>query len=119
MEMPMPTKQKCEKCGVVLATFGTSALCPKCLLREAVSLGIDLTPQPATTRLGTGTVAGASSATEKPGDRIDHYRLLQPIGEGGMGIVYLADQESPFRRRVALKIIKLGMDTKAVIARFE
>jgi len=56
---------------------------------------------------------------EKPGDRIGRYKLLQQIGEGGCGVVYLAEQEEPVRRRVALKIIKPGMDTKSVIARFE
>src|SRR6267143_1774639 len=53
--------------------------------------------------------------TEKPGDRIGHYKLLQQIGEGGCGVVYMAEQEEPVRRRVALKIIKPGMDTKQVI----
>ncbi len=57
--------------------------------------------------------------SEKPGDRIGPYKLLQKIGEGGCGIVYMAEQEEPIRRRVALKIIKLGMDTKQVVARFE
>src|SRR5262249_18597486 len=57
--------------------------------------------------------------TEKAGDRIGHYKLLQQIGEGGCGVVYMAEQEEPVRRRVALKILKLGMDTKQVIARFE
>ena len=57
--------------------------------------------------------------TEKPGDKISHYKLLQQIGEGGCGVVYMAEQEQPVRRRVALKVIKLGMDTKQVIARFE
>src|ERR1051326_6278819 len=57
--------------------------------------------------------------TEKPGDRIGRYKLLQRIGEGGCGVVYMAEQAEPVRRRVALKIIKLGMDTKSVIARFE
>src|SRR5712672_191646 len=58
-------------------------------------------------------------AGEKPGGRIGHYKLLQQIGEGGCGVVYMAEQEAPVRRRVALKIIKPGMDTKNVIARFE
>jgi len=57
--------------------------------------------------------------TEKPGDCIGRYKLLQQIGEGGCGVVYMAEQEEPVRRRVALKVIKLGMDTKQVIARFE
>ena len=56
---------------------------------------------------------------ENPGTHIGPYKLLQEIGEGGMGIVYMADQEKPVRRRVALKIIKPGMDTGLVIARFE
>ena len=56
---------------------------------------------------------------EEPGDRIGRYKLLQQIGEGGCGVVYMAEQEEPVRRRVALKVIKLGMDTKEVIARFE
>jgi serine/threonine protein kinase len=57
--------------------------------------------------------------TEKPGDKIGHYKLLEQIGEGGCGVVYMAEQEAPLRRRVALKVIKLGMDTRQVVARFE
>jgi len=56
---------------------------------------------------------------EGPGTRIGPYKLLQQIGEGGMGVVYMAEQEQPVRRRVALKIIKPGMDSAQVIARFE
>ena len=62
---------------------------------------------------------GSPPLTEKSGDRIGRYRLLQQIGEGGCGVVYMAEQEEPVRRRVALKVIKLGMDTKSVIVRFE
>src|SRR5262249_38301280 len=57
--------------------------------------------------------------SERPGSRIGPYKLLQQIGEGGMGVVYLAEQETPVRRQLALKIIKPGMDTDQVIARFE
>jgi serine/threonine protein kinase/tetratricopeptide (TPR) repeat protein len=56
---------------------------------------------------------------EKPGDKIGNYKILQIIGEGGCGSVFMAEQEQPVRRRVALKVIKLGMDTKNVVARFE
>jgi serine/threonine protein kinase/TPR repeat protein len=73
-----------------------------------------------------GPMTGSSTATRNPGvstekigDRIGRYKLLQQIGEGGCGVVYMAEQEEPVRRRVALKVIKLGMDTKNVIARFE
>ncbi len=59
------------------------------------------------------------SRDESIGDRIGRYKLLQRIGEGGCGVVYMAEQEEPVRRRVALKVIKLGMDTRSVIARFE
>jgi len=61
----------------------------------------------------------AVDAGEEPGNRIGPYKLLQEIGSGGMGVVYMAEQEKPVRRKVALKVIKLGMDTKQVIARFE
>ena len=56
---------------------------------------------------------------EKAGERIGRYKLLQQIGEGGMGVVYMAEQEEPVRRTGALKIIKLGLDTREVVARFE
>jgi tRNA A-37 threonylcarbamoyl transferase component Bud32/tetratricopeptide (TPR) repeat protein len=65
------------------------------------------------------TIALNVPLTEQPGDKIGRYKLLQQIGEGGCGVVYMAEQEEPVHRRVALKVIKLGMDTKAVMARFE
>ncbi len=68
---------------------------------------------------GTTDVDVARVPLESAGSRIGAYKLLQKIGEGGMGIVYMAEQERPVRRRVALKIIKPGMDSKQVIARFE
>ena len=61
----------------------------------------------------------ASSPVEGPGTKIGHYELLKQIGEGGMGLVYLAQQKEPVKRQVALKIIKPGMDSKEVIARFD
>jgi serine/threonine protein kinase len=57
--------------------------------------------------------------SEGLGTVIDRYKLLEKLGEGGFGVVYVAEQKEPVKRRVALKIIKLGMDTKQVIARFE
>ncbi|MBI5769331.1 MAG: protein kinase [Verrucomicrobia bacterium] len=61
----------------------------------------------------------ASPPEEKPSDVIGRYKLLEKIGEGGCGVVWMAEQSEPVRRRVALKVIKLGMDTREVIARFE
>jgi len=71
-----------------------------------------------------GTKEAAATASleqimEKPGGQIGRYKLLSVLGEGGMGIVYLAEQKQPIRRQVALKVIKPGMDSKRVIARFE
>ena len=57
--------------------------------------------------------------TEQPGGQIGNYRLVSILGEGDMGVVYCAQQEAPIKRQVALKVIKPGMDTKHVIARFE
>jgi serine/threonine protein kinase/tetratricopeptide (TPR) repeat protein len=73
--------------------------------------------------LETPTVApggrGRGVVIERPGDRVGPYTLLEQIGEGGFGVVFSAEQHAPVRRTVALKIIKLGMDTRAVVARFE
>ena len=63
--------------------------------------------------------AGGNDEDRMLGSRVGVYELVQKIGEGGCGVVYMADQVSPVRRRVALKVIKLGMDTRSVIARFE
>jgi len=60
-----------------------------------------------------------SSSQEQAGAQVGRYKLLEQIGEGGMGTIWMAEQREPVKRRVALKIIKLGMDTKQVIARFE
>ena len=74
---------------------------------------------------GRGTVRIAEGASamspvfEQVGSLIGRYKLLERVGEGGCGVVYVAEQTEPVRRRVALKVIKLGMDTKQVIARFE
>ena len=86
------------------------------LLKSHNQIGnfLEHSPQGISLPAKTGTAAG-----EKPGDRIGRFKLLQQIGEGGCGIVFMAEQEEPVRRRVALKVIKPGMDTKSVIARFE
>ena len=90
----------------------------RCLLQLGLSdFPIDDTPE---TSPSTETPPAAPASTaEKPGDRIGRFRLVRPIGEGGFGVVFEAEQEEPVRRTVALKVIKLGMDTKQVVARFE
>jgi serine/threonine protein kinase/Flp pilus assembly protein TadD len=67
----------------------------------------------------TSSDRGVNGSAEPPRERIAGYRLLQRVGEGGMGVVYEAEQLEPVRRRVAVKVIKAGMDTRQVVARFE
>jgi len=92
--------------------------------RTAMDATVEATPVN-TGRSESDTNLGASNEGERiggaaqPGDRIGRYKLLQLIGEGGFGSVFMAEQTEPVTRRVALKIIKLGMDTKQVVARFE
>ncbi|MFC1636856.1 SUMF1/EgtB/PvdO family nonheme iron enzyme [Planctomycetota bacterium] len=85
------------------------------LLRSHDHVGdfLDVSP------FGPDITLDTSPLIEVPGTVIDRYKLLQKIGEGGMAVVYMAEQQEPIRRKVALKVIKLGMDTKQVIARFE
>jgi len=68
---------------------------------------------------GTVSLEASPRREERPGALIGRFQILQRIGEGGFGVVYLAEQRQPVKRRVALKIIKLGMDTQQVVARFE
>ena len=68
---------------------------------------------------GSEAVAAPAAESERPGAVIGRYKLLEQIGEGGFGVVFMAEQTQPMVRRVALKIIKLGMDTRQVVARFE
>jgi serine/threonine protein kinase/Tol biopolymer transport system component len=87
----------------------------KRLLKSHEEAGSFLESQP----FGANVTLDTSPMSEGPGTEIGRYKLLEQIGEGGMGVVYMAEQTKPIQRRVALKIIKLGMDTKEVIARFE
>ena len=110
-----------EKCGDDLELFDQVDE----LLRMQSKVG-DFLETPAVTdarrtdaHVDANSVTSIAAVTEKPGDRIGAYKLLQKIGEGGCGLVYMAEQERPVRRKVAFKIIKLGMDTRSVIARFE
>src|SRR5579884_2655471 len=90
---------KCSCCGAELSP--NAGHCPACLLQ----LGLEC--------------AKSEAPILKPGDRIASYELRAQIGEGGCGVVFLAEQSGPIRRQVALKVVKPGMDTRQVIARFE
>jgi len=87
-------------------------------LDKAESSSPDHANQSKKSQLAPGTVS-LHGSMEQPGSQIGRYKLLSVLGEGGMGIVYLAEQKHPIRRQVALKVIKPGMDSKRVIARFE
>ena len=126
----MPTDRQCPECGAPIS----GDFCAACLLKS-----VDDEPS-APTRLDVAsTASGVESADrgqdaipssphppqppapllEKVGDHIGPYKLLQKIGEGGMGTVWMAEQSQPLRRMVALKLIKPGMDSGQILARFE
>src|SRR6185436_4428995 len=102
-ESPMKLSEtpRCAECGGELPPGLPLGLCPHCALRAASEDVSKNEPAPV--------------VTHQPGDHIGRYKLLQQIGEGGCGVVFMAEQEEPIRRKVALKVIKLGMDTRAVI----
>jgi eukaryotic-like serine/threonine-protein kinase len=77
---------------------------------DAPPVGVDAT---------VGLPGGQLVVAEGPGSRVGRYKLLEQIGECGFGVVFLADQQQPVRRKVALKVLKPGMDTKQLVARFE
>src|SRR3972149_1998019 len=76
-------------------------------------------PVPAGVESAETLAAPPKSVGEEAGDRVGPYKLLQKLGEGGFGVVWVAEQREPVRRKVALKIVKAGMDTHDVLARFE
>ncbi|MDX1979403.1 MAG: protein kinase [Bryobacteraceae bacterium] len=100
----------CPQCGAQLGSGDPAGLCPKCLILGALD-SLDGAEEPETATLETAT-AGAAD------DDFGRYRIVRPLGEGGMGTVYLAEQREPIRRHVALKVVKPGMDTAQVLARF-
>ena len=97
---------RCPHCGDKLPSDSLNGICPKCFMKAGLASDSSVTLE-------------SSMTIEGPGTKIGHYELLELIGEGGMGMVYLAQQKEPIRRKVVLKIVKPGMDSAQIIGRFE
>ena len=123
---PMSDSHLCSKCQRPVGGSAPHELCPACLLGAMMTEGeVSLAEQTGDETVldsapdSAGMPTMATAPNETAGERIGRYKLLQQIGEGGFGTVWMAEQVEPVTRRVALKIIKLGMDTREVIVRFE
>ena len=115
--------EACAQCSSALEETGAfpnllDAASPNDLSGKALAAGSSPADLPGTSRTAS-TLPRSTGISEGPGSIVGPYKLLQQLGEGGMGVVYMAEQEKPVRRLVALKIIKPGMDSRQVIARFE
>jgi len=101
----------CSDCGASLSDEQAQAgVCPRCAMRLVLGEADDRANEP--------PEFPASGGIAESSREIGPYVLIRPIGEGGMGEVFLAEQREPIQRQVALKVIKQGMDTKRVVARF-
>ena len=109
----MTDKRTCLRCGSPLVSAGDGALCPVCLINSA----LEESTAPGTLRPEHGGSA-VIELTVQP-KQIGPYTIIDTLGQGGMGVVYLAEQMAPIRRRVALKLIRVGRESHQVIARFD
>src|SRR5438552_1553331 len=122
----MDVNRKCSSCGEPISDDSAADECAKCLRTsssegnpDGKELSLPTPAEPAVPSVASkepgpnqgSTITSSTALTEGPDKRIARYKLLRQIGEGGCGVVFLAEQEVPVRRRVALKVIKPGMDT--------
>ncbi len=121
----MTTEATCPRCGALLNDHKMGGLCRHCIGKaifqgldpsEAEIETVDVDTRELKTEMSVGSKEDYAAAV---GQTIGRYKLREQIGEGGFGVVYVAEQFEPIRRKVALKLIKLGMDTKQVVSRFE
>jgi non-specific serine/threonine protein kinase/serine/threonine-protein kinase len=113
----MVEENRCPECGTSLSPDAAPGqLCPRCLLSMVLEPDTDPDGKPPSP--GTESTELKPLESTQPG-QIGPYRLRRKLGEGGMGEVWEAEQQEPVRRKVALKLIKWGMDTRRVVARFE
>ena len=103
------SESSCQSCGAPLRTEGEGTFCPRCVLQ----LGLEADDP----TIVTESPGESPDAVSRP-PKIDRYEPVERIGEGGMGEVWLAWQSEPVRRRVAIKLVKHGMDSRAVLERF-
>jgi serine/threonine protein kinase len=101
---------RCPQCGAELIDGSTDRLCPACRMAEGLKT---------TETVQYGKFEEQNAAAGAALDDFGEYTLVRLIGEGGMGSVYLAQQTRPIRRQVALKVVRIGLDSRQVIARFE
>src|SRR5262245_12013557 len=135
-EATSSASRKCRRCGAPLAPDAPGSACWSCMIAAGTSRSSDSAAadpastgnRPAPSEPANGPVVTELAPAQSPGlalgddvvgQTIGSYKLRELLGEGGCGVVYVAEQAEPVRRRVALKLIKLGMDSKQVIARFE